>query len=330
MRILYSGSTKSNAGPDNVNKGMVKKLTKNFTYIKCSNKLLMAVECFAKCLVSDVIVVSGVSTINAQLINLAKRLKKKTVYIMHGCAEYEGPLNRQETPQYMLQQERTLLEKADLLLPVSKKFQRWVQNQYPQYAMKTGYLFNGIEAEELQNAPKLPKIPGLVLAAGADRIVKNNRVIAQVVDQMCGRVELEICGHIYGDVSSENYTYAKYTGRLDHDDFIKRMAQAEVYVLNSIYEPFCLTVIEALACGCSVLVSNAAGVVDVLPLEDSDIIYDPTNQDEIQSKLEYVLEHPNNQRICSGLNLEELSYGKSVERLEAICAGLLRKGCVDK
>lgn len=324
MKILYSGSTGTNAGPDNVNKGMVKNLTQNYTYIKSNNKLLKAVEIFGKCLVSDVVVVSGVARMNAWLIKLAKKLGKKTVYIMHGCVEYEGPLNRQDIPDFVLQQEKTLLEKADLILPVSQKFQKWVQTRYPQYGEKTGYLFNGIEAEELQNAPKLPKISGLVVAAGADRIIKNNRIVAQVVDQMHGKANLEICGFLYGDISNEKYTHAKYTGRLEHDEFIKRLAQAEVYILNSLQESFCLTVIEALMCGCSVLVSAAAGVVDVLDLEDMDIIYDPMNQEEIKRKLEYVLKHPNNQRICAGLNLEERSYGKSVERLEALCAELLR------
>ena len=323
MKILYCGSTKSNSGPDNVNKGMVANLTKSFTYIKSENKLLKYAEGYWKCLWCDVAVFSGGSKQNSQLIKFAKKLKKKTAFVMHGCAEYEVPLNGQIVPEEMLQQERTLLEKADLLLPVSPKFSKWIQNRYPQYAHKTQYLTNGVDVQILRDVVPMDKIPGLVVAAGADRVIKNNKTLAETVDRMGGKAKLDICGHIYGDVSGEQYTYARYTGRLDHDVFMKRLSEAEVYVLNSINESFCLTVIEALACGCSVLVSNGAGVVDVLELEETDIIFDPMDREEIQRKLEYVLENPNHQRIFSKLDLDEMSYQKSVERLEKICEALL-------
>ena len=330
MKILYSGSTKANAGPDNVNKGMVSNLTENFMYIKSNNKLFKLAEYGFKILGSDVLVLSGLTQMNAKLVKLAKKLRKKTVYIMHGCAEYEGVLNQHKVPDSFLQQERDILEHADMLLPVSQKYQAWVQERYPRYADKTGYLFNGAEAEALQNAPNLPKIPGLVVTAGADRIVKNNRIVAQVVDKLDGKANLEICGYIHGDVSGEHYNYARYTGRLDHDEFIKKLAQADVYILNSIYEPFCLTAIEALACGCNVLISSKAGVVDVLPLEEMDIIQDPNDPEEIQRKLEYLLENPNHQRIFSKLDLDAISYKKSVERLEMLCEELLRGNLLTK
>lgn len=95
-----------------------------------------------------------------------------------------------------------------------------------------------------------------------------------------------------------------------------------MFVLKSIMEPFSLSTIEALFCGCSVLVSNLAGVTDLLDLEETDIIFNPVDKEEIRTKMLYLLEHPNNDRIMSKFIPEKWTYQKMVERLECLCREL--------
>ena len=45
--------------------------------------------------------------------------------------------------------------------------------------------------------------------------------------------------------------------------------------------------------------------------------------DEIAEKIAYLLEHPNNERIMKGLDLEALSYKSEVQKLQAICERLV-------
>lgn len=322
MKILFTGEVRGNAGPTNVNRGIAANVTPIFSLLNNENKYWKLAEGVLKTIHSDVVVISGVSRQECIFLGLAKMLGKKTVYIMHGCAAYEVVLNKQENMEKGLAQEEYLLENADLLLPVSKKFMKWVKDRYPQYANKICYLFNGIDRKIENSVRCASKVNGSVVAAGADRVVKNNDVVARVVEKMDGRAFFNIYGAIYHRTPN-NYRFTRYVGVIPHDEYVRKLAESELFVLNSIFEPFSISAIEALQCGCSVLLSEVAGVTDILELEESDIIHDPMDEEEIRRKIEYLLECPNNERIMSKLDLDEWSYAKSVERLEKLCFELV-------
>lgn len=326
MKILFGGETNGNGGPPNVNKGFVQNLTKRFVYLRSRNRYLKYIEPLCKSLFCNVLVASGVSRIACMLVGLAKLFGKKSVYIMHGCAEYETVVNKQEHVESFLRQEKYLLEHADLILPVSERFMKWAQSRYPQYAGKMNYLYNGIDCTALKDLPSRPKKPGTIVAVGADRGVKNNMPLALAVEALAGEADLEIYGTIYHGVPNNDFRHVKYLDKLSHDAFLEKLGETELFVLNSIFESYGLSVIEALACGCSILVSEIAGVTGILALEESDIIRDPMDTEALQRKIRYLQQNPNNKRILSQLNMEEWSYGKAVERLEQLCWKLVNKG----
>lgn len=322
MKVLFWGGIEGEGGPNSVNRGIVQNLTPCFRSVKSENKYIQMLEVLLKCFNSDVIVISGVSKQGMLLTAFSKLLGRKTVYLMHGCAEYEVAVNQQENCEQALKQERFLLKYADLLLPVSKKFRNWVCDRYPQYAHKAKYLYNGIDKASLADRGEVQKKKGTVAAAGADRGVKNNIVISRAVEEMNGNAELTVFGTIY-DKAPKEFRYSRYFDRIPRSDFLEKLCETELFVVNSIFESFNISVIEALCCGCSILISEIVGVTDLLELEESDIIHDPMDVQEIRSKIEYLLEHPNNARIMSKLDLDEYSYQKSVERLEELCRELI-------
>lgn len=80
------------------------------------------------------------------------------------------------------------------------------------------------------------------------------------------------------------------------------LLDTNLYIQNSISESFGLSVIEALYAGCSLLLSNTIGCLDLFDtLEDEDIIFDVYNQSEIYQKAKYLLLNPNNDRLIRGL-----------------------------
>lgn len=324
MRILFIGETKGNIGPSNVNKGIVQNLTAGFWHIKTENKYVQMVEALGICLFSDVVVVSGLSKQGMFLTGFAKSIGKKVVYIMHGCVAYEAVVNQQKNVEAALRQEQYMLENADLLLPVSRKFSKWVCSRYPQYTSKTKYLFNGIDTAFRVVHENARKIKGAIAAAGADRGVKNNIVVARAVEGMKGEAMLTVYGTIYHKPPA-GFRYSQYIDRIPRSDFLKRLQETELFVVNSVFETFSISAVEALFCGCSILISENVGVTDLLALEECDIIHDPMDEEEIRTKIEYLLEHPNNQRILDKLDIDEYSYAKQVERLEAMCRELIEK-----
>lgn len=325
MKILFWSGKLGNSGPPNVTKQYLRHLNASFDTVYCKSKYGELLEGAWKLLFADVVVVSGVSRKGCLLVGLAQLLRKKSVYIMHGCAAYERLINETSGLDHWLKQEAYLLKNADLLLPVSQKFMYWVQEHYLQYAYKTKYLFNGIDKELLPQYAGVEKIPDSIIAAGGDRKQKANYVLADAVESMGGNAWLCIYGGLSQPAPNYRYQHVKYMGKIPQQQFTQRMAQSSLLVLNSVFEPFSLAAIEALMCGCSVLISEVAGVTDLLTLEETDIIHDPMNVDEIKSKIEYLLEHPNNERILSKLDIEEYSYPRQVQKLEAICRELVQK-----
>ena len=328
MKSLFWGGGKGNNGPNNVSNSYRMHLTESFVLVKSHHKYGELIEAVWKLLFSDCVVVSGVSRKGVLLVGIARIFGKKSLFIMHGCAEYECEINKVKCSRQALAQERYLLKHCTLLLPVSRKFMFWVRERYPRYAYKTQYLHNGIEKDLLPKGMVISKRPNTVIAAGGNGRLKCNHIVAQVVERMNGAAELEIYGGLSGNV--QNSRYVRYMGRVPNDVFYQKLAQRQLFVLNSVIESFSIATIEALICGCSVLVSEAAGVTDLLALEETDIIHDPMDQNEIRWKIEYLLAHPNNERILASLNVEEYSYPRQVQKLERICRELVEKRCGDR
>lgn len=74
------------------------------------------------------------------------------------------------------------------------------------------------------------------------------------------------------------------------------MQKSELYILNSVYEPFALSVYDALLCGCSVLITNVAGALELLNVTEHDVIFDPMDENEIANKIDYLLEKRNSDK----------------------------------
>ncbi len=323
--ILFVGDCRSNAGPANVNKELIPHLGDQYVFLQAKKSYIRMAELACKLRGSSVLVVSGVSRIGTVAMKLAKVLGVRSVYMMHGCAAYEEELNgSSEKSAVMIRRESQILENADLLLPVSARFSQWVKERYPQYAHKTQYLYNGLQKPDFQ-LPQEPKIPGRIVSAGGDRNSKNNAVLCQAVEGMHGEATLAVCGKIHNPAGIVPGQHTWYQDLIPQEDFYRELNRAELFVLNSVFEPFSLSVTDALNCGCSVLVSDRAGIADLLELEEADVIRDPMDAAEIQQKIQYLLQHPNQKRIASRLDYDAWSYEKQAQKLTDLCIRLTEK-----
>ena len=324
MKILFWGGFESNTGPSNINRKIVNNLTERFVCVTTPGKFRELVTALWILLRSDVLLVSGVSRKGAVLVRVAKLLRKPSAYLMHGCAEQEYLLNGIQPDEKGLKYEKCLWEYSDLILPVSKRYMEWAKKQYPQYAHKMDYVYNGVDAALFTNFDVCNKVPGTVAVSGGLSRLKNNLVVAEAVESLDGKA----CLRIYGGRKQpipERYRHTERMGKLSNVQFVDQLRQTSLFVLNSLLESFSLAALEALACGCSLLVSEVAGVCDLLALEETDIIHDPMDVEEIRRKISYLLDHPNHDRLRSQFNPEQWSFAKMVENLEEKCVTLTKR-----
>ena len=324
MKILFWGGTGGNIGPVNINKGVVPNLSDRFWTVTVRGKYRELLDAFWKLLRSDAVVVSGVSRKGAILVGAAKFLGKRSAYLMHGCAEWEYRLNGIQPNPKGLAQEEYLLKHADLILPVSRRYMLWLREQYPQYADRMDYIYNGVDSRLFAGKPCGLREPGSVAVSGGMAPLKNNMPVVQAVEALDGKARVKIYGGRKQPMP-EPFRYAERIGKLSNEQFRQHLSCTNLFVLNSKLESFSIATIEALACGCSLLVSEKAGVSDLLALEETDIIHDPMDEEEIRSKIDYLLDHPNYERLRSQFDPEQWSFAKMVENLEEKCRALTRQ-----
>jgi glycosyltransferase involved in cell wall biosynthesis len=123
------------------------------------------------------------------------------------------------------------------------------------------------------------------------------------------RFQLKIIGsqnlRNFARVNSSDGNGVEWLGRLDDATLIDHYRSATAFVFPSLYEGFGLPPLEAMACGCPVVLSHAASIPEVggpefnpgLPPSDGTALYfDPLSEDELCRQLETVVRLGQDQR----------------------------------
>lgn len=325
--IFLYGSYRNNAGPDNVNRYLLSNTKNILLFEKSNNKILKRIERLLYFYRSDVIVFSGFGKYNFWL-KYAKLLGKKTIYLMHGCVNYEARINKLEIDSRQLKFEKYFLGNVDLILPVSEYYKKWVVEMFPEFKKHIHFLNSGIENQEIKFPVKQDKDDIIrIVVAGGDRIQKNNLDVAKAVEILAmyleKKIELRIFGRKYSvENIFEKYPHSMYIGMLPQADFYNELKKADIFILNSEVESFGLSAIDALYCGCDVLISKNSGIRSILSTNDNDIISDVHDSKEIARKIEEILKEGNNSRLLTSIDVEHYSWRNVAERLYEICVAV--------
>lgn len=322
MRVLLVGGYRENVGPANVNKKIIKYMPGDFSYIKCRKgkgpgKILMILELLIKLCFSQVTIVSTISRNGYIAGKFCACFHKKLVFLMHGCVDYEIELNKIEGQENSRKWEKYLMEHATLILPVSYRYGAWLRERYPNMKHRIGEWLLGSDSEERVNDE--PRNKGLILTAGGNMPQKNNNKVSDAVAGLNGAARLEIYGHVVPDWPSRMNENTKWMGQVPNSTFIKRLSVADVFIVNSTLESFNISLMEALRCGCNILVSANVGALDLLEVEPADVINDVNDVNELRSKILHLLDHPNHDRICAKIAWNEITNARAVSRLREIC-----------
>ena len=325
-KVYFHGDYRTFSGPSNANRNILNNSDGRFSYQKSANKYFKRAEYISKIIMNDVTVFAGGDVYASIGIKLAKKLGKKTVYLMHGFYSYESIINNVQIEEKFLNSEKFILENVDLILCVSEKYSEWVKNYFPHLKDKISFVNSGLNPFENKKTKPYNERTVSVAAAGGDLPQKNNLTVCKAVEKINDK---NVNFNIYGTKRSEediflSFENCSFKGELKQEDFFEELENIKVFVVNSTVESFSLAAADALERGCSVLLSKDSGIRSILNLEDTDIIYDTENEDEIAEKIRYLLENPNNERIKASIDFEKVSWKKTAEKLYEACEKLYK------
>ena len=113
-----------------------------------------------------------------------------------------------------------------------------------------------------------------------------------------------------------------FTGYLSEDKLVEMYNKAALFVFPSLFEGFGIPPLEAMACGCIVVASNAASIPEVC--KDAALYFNPYSTEDMVKKIEMVLNNTNLQQKLAEKGLKragEFSWVGSAEKILEIIDG---------
>ncbi len=314
FRLFIVGDNFSKTGPAIVTDQLIKNSPKNTLYLKHRNKLARAFEILFMLPRADAVLFSGFSKQNIYGMDLCRIFGKKCAYLMHGCVEYENEINRVPDKK-MAAFERKMLKKADLILAVSRQFEEWLKKNYNIHEKKISHLTNGIDwmlMTETVSDTKRNEYGIISVGGGMPRkgIVNICKAIEKLKSAGLPDITLTVAGDQGADTQEiDSYDFVNNVGIVDHKELMELYHKNKLFIQNSSFETFGLAPLEALLCQTDILVSLKCGALSVIKkYEDTDIIKDTTDVDEIASKIRYLLKEDNHTRLICELDKESTSW----------------------
>lgn len=329
MKLFLLGDFESDNGPGNANKQIRDSIAAeyNVIYSQRSGRIGRILEMYKGIEKSDLLIICSKSNINFSAIRAAKRQEKKIIYLMHGYASQEAQIANPTITIEQLEQieryESIVYGAADCIVCVSKKCMEYMQRQLPQYKNKIDYIYNVVDIDYIKKIcisnPPIKK-KNKVLSVGGGMRQKNNLTVARAIKGCTDYIEYVVVGTCQEDGEEiQKIDCVTWMDHLSHEKLLRLMYECSLYIQNSTFETFGLSVIEALYAGCSLLISNEVGCLDIFDsLSDEDIIYDVSDVDEIYKKIEHLLLNPNNKRLLSGFKEEKVSKSFQAGRWKKI------------
>jgi glycosyltransferase involved in cell wall biosynthesis len=169
---------------------------------------------------------------------------------------------------------RFVCRRARAVITVSDFLRRALEEHVPEARGKTEVVDCGVDLERFRVLPA-PAGPPAFLFVGTLTERKNPVLLA---DAFASLDDQEATLTIVGDgplrPALEGRSRVTLTGVLPHEEVARRMAAAHVVCQPSIVEPFGQAVLEAMACGRSVVATRVGGPAELVP-DGAGVLVDP-------------------------------------------------------
>ncbi len=139
---------------------------------------------------------------------------------------------------------------------------------------------------------KYERIPRRLLYCGHVLVTKGVMELVDACRRLPG-IELRIVGKCASDIkdrmlavaakSGEDTSWLNFTGEVTHDEVIRELFQADLFVFPSYTEGFPNVILEAMACGCPIVSSDVGAIPEMLDMDGNPcgVCFKPHSADEV-------------------------------------------------
>ena len=328
MRTLLLSSVEGNSGPDAVNRKIVEHWpeTEDIITIRQCSRLGKITRSFLAARSADVVVSAAGDWLEILACSAFHRIGIPVVCFNHGYLPFENEANNLGLSGSKVAAYKKYLKEADLVVANSKHQMHFLQQMQPELTVKTAYVNNAVEPFPQQKREGKKSEKAIIAVSGGTRPIKGNEVVARAIRRMADHgitCELQVFGYSYADnpalMKALDSIDGQLFGQVSAWQFLERLGNADIFVMNSRHESFGLSALDAISAGTSVLLSKNCGVADLLSLDETDVVQDCENEEEIASKLIHLLEYPNAKRVYESIDFHALNWESSVREFFWLC-----------
>jgi glycosyltransferase involved in cell wall biosynthesis len=209
---------------------------------------------------------------------------------------------------------RFVARRAAAIIAVSDYLRRELEAKVPEARGKTEVVDSGVDLERFTVQPA-PEGPPRYLCIGSLIQRKNVLCLASAFERL-GEGTLTFVGDGPLRAQLEGRPGIALTGAISYDRIPAQIAAAHVVCQPSLIEPFGQAVLEAMACGRSVVATRIGGPPEFVPPE-AGVLVDPADEDELVEALRSAaaLPCPNPAAHAAA---EEHDVRRQAEKVEAI------------
>lgn len=216
----------------------------------------------------DVIHAHDWSSVSAAL--ELKRTGKPLVLTIHST-EYDRTANLNPW-KFILQQERLGIEQADKIITVSNLMREQLIQRYGADPDKIRVIYNAISPSKFRKSKRKRNKEKIVLFLGRLTHQKGPEFFLdaakKVLEHANAKFVVAGSGYMLPElinraISLDIQDSVLFTGRISDEEVREAYANADVFVLPSVSEPFGITALEAMASGTPVIISKTCGVGEV-------------------------------------------------------------------
>lgn len=218
---------------------------------------------------------------------------------------------------------RRVVDRASAVIAVSDYLRRELEAKAPGARGKTVVVDSGVDLERFSPSVATPRkfeSPAF-LCVGSLTERKN---VVRLADAFAGLGEgsLTFVGDGPLRASLEGRERVRVVGRVPHDEIPSWMVAADVVCQPSLIEPLGQSLLEAMACGRSVVATRIGGPPEFVPPE-AGILVDPTDLDELERglRLAAALPRPNEAAVAAAA---EHDVRRQAARMEEILRRAVR------
>lgn len=289
--VLYVGDFIKNNGPSSIDINLSREL--NVIRWQSTNKnifklLLLIIK-------ASHVHVSGVSFTGAFSVLISRFFFVKTSYKAHGLIKFEKRFRKIHFWRFIF--EFFLIHLSDKKVFVSNKLQHQALQLYCLRNESCLTIPNAVSHNHNQKFTMEQSRKGSVVLIGGGRKEKGILSVCHSIQFLIERSVLpsDMAVYVFGEDGEDTdkikeFQFVQYKGFQDKKILNYHLSLSSLFILNSVFESFSLSIFDALDNGCKVLVTSNVGAIDYIVQANNLYIINSEGNESLEDAIHHAIE----------------------------------------